>query len=113
MARVMLDSKKLSKRLWAKALNTACYTINRVYLRPSTKKTPYELWKDKKANLCYFSIFGGMRFILNDREHLGKFVLKSDKGAFLGYSNNSRALCFYNIITQNIVEFSNVVIDDY
>ena len=43
MARVMLNSKKLSKRLWAETLNTACYTINRVYLRPGTKKIPYEL----------------------------------------------------------------------
>ncbi|XP_062119125.1 uncharacterized protein LOC133832859 [Humulus lupulus] len=34
MARVMLNSKKLSKRLWAEAIFTACYTINRVFLRP-------------------------------------------------------------------------------
>ena len=43
MARVMLNSKKLSSRLWAETVNTACYTINRVYLRPGTIKTPYEI----------------------------------------------------------------------
>ena len=32
MARVMINSKKLSTRLWVEAINTACYTINRVYL---------------------------------------------------------------------------------
>ena len=47
MARVMLNSKKLSKRLWAEAIFTACYTINRVFLRPGTLKTPYEIWKGK------------------------------------------------------------------
>ena len=113
MARVMLNSKTLSKRLWAEALNTACYTINRVYFHPGTKKTPYELWKGKKPNLGYFHIFGSMCFILNDREHLGKFDSKNDEGVFLGYSNNSRAFRVYNMRTQNIIESANVVIDDY
>ena len=42
----MLNSKKLSTRLWAKAVNTSCYTINRVFLRQGTNKTSYEIWKD-------------------------------------------------------------------
>ncbi|KAI3467948.1 hypothetical protein Pfo_024611 [Paulownia fortunei] len=42
---------KLTRRLWAEALNTACYTINHVHLRPGTKVTSYEIWKDKKPNL--------------------------------------------------------------
>ena len=33
IAHVMLNSKKLYTRLWAKAINTACYTINRVFLK--------------------------------------------------------------------------------
>lgn len=80
MARVMLNSKKLPLRLWAEALNTACYTINRVYLRPGTTQTPYEIWKGKKPNLSYFHVFGCICYILNDREHLGKFEAKSDQG---------------------------------
>ena len=48
MACVMLNSKKMSKCLWIKAVNIACHTINRVYFCPGTKKTPYELWKGKK-----------------------------------------------------------------
>ena len=76
MARAMLNSKNLSKRLWAETLNTACYTINHVSLRSGTKKTPYELWKGKMLNL------GCMCFILNDREHLDKFDSKSGEGVF-------------------------------
>ena len=89
MARVMINSKKLSTRLWEEAINTACYTINRVYLRSSTHKTAYELWKGKKPNLSYFHVFGCTCYILNDKEHLGKFQAKIDKGIFLGYSLNS------------------------
>ena len=43
MARVMLHNKKMPKSFWREAVNTACHTLNRVYFRPNSKKTPYEL----------------------------------------------------------------------
>ena len=43
MARVMLHNKKLPKSFWGEAVNTACHTLNWVYFRHDTKKTPYEL----------------------------------------------------------------------
>ncbi|KAK0576901.1 hypothetical protein LWI29_025072 [Acer saccharum] len=51
MARVMLNSKKVPRNLWAEAVNTACYVSNRVFKRPGTKQTSYELWKGKKPNI--------------------------------------------------------------
>ena len=113
MASVMLNSKKLSKRLLAEAINMACYTINRIYLRPSTQMTPYKIWKGKKPNVGCLHAFGSMRYILNDREHLSKFDSKSDQGVFLGYSNNSIAYRVYNMRTQTIMESANVVVDDH
>ena len=110
MTHVMLNSKKLSKLLWAEAVNTTCHTINRVYFRPGTKKTPYELWKDKKPNISYFHIFGSIYYILNDHEHLDKFDAKSDTGVFLGYFNNSKVYLVFNMRTQTIMESANVVI---
>ena len=38
MTRVMLNSKNLSKRLWAEAVNITCHTINRVYFCPVQKR---------------------------------------------------------------------------
>jgi transposase InsO family protein len=32
MARTMLEKYKTSDRFWAEAINTACYSINRLYL---------------------------------------------------------------------------------
>ena len=112
MARVMLNSKKLTKKLWTEAINTTCYTINRVFLRPGTNKTPYEIWKGRKPNVNYFHVFGCLCYILRDRENLGKFDAKSDLGVFLGYSNNSRAYRVYNMRTQTVMEFANMVVDD-
>ena len=57
MARAKLYSKDVARNLWEEAINTACHTVNRVYFRPGTKKTPYELWKRKKPNVKYFRIF--------------------------------------------------------
>ena len=102
MAHVVLNTKKLSKRLWAEAVNTLCHTINRVYFYPSTKKTPYELWKGKKPNVSYFHIFGSIFYIMNDKEPLSKFDAKSDTGVVLNYSTNSKACCVYNMRTQTI-----------
>ncbi|XP_062028686.1 uncharacterized protein LOC133744627 [Rosa rugosa] len=112
MARVMLHDAGLSTNFWAEAISTACYTINRVFLRPGTDKTAYELWKGKKPNVGHFHAFGSICYILRDREHLGKFDARSDEGVFLGYSLNSRAYRVYNKRTRVVMESINVSIDD-
>ena len=45
VAKAMLYNKDVARNLWGEAINTACHTVNRVYFRPGTKKTSYELWK--------------------------------------------------------------------
>ena len=41
-------------KLWAEVVSTACYTINRVYVRSGMGKIPYEIWQGKKPNLSHF-----------------------------------------------------------
>ena len=112
MARVMLHNRKLPKSLWGEAVNTACHTLNRVYFRPDSKKTLYELWKGKKPVVKYFRIFGSDCYILRDRKNIEKFDAKSDKGYFLGYFSTSRTYKVYNLRTKTVMESSNVVIND-
>jgi hypothetical protein len=54
MARVMIHSKNLAQHFWGEAINTTCHIINRVYMRPETSKTPYEIWQRKKPTVKYF-----------------------------------------------------------
>jgi hypothetical protein len=112
MAHVMIHSRNLAQHFWGEAINTACHIINRVYLRPETTKTPYEIWQGKKSMIKYFKTFGSKCYILRDRENLGKFDSKSDEGIFLGYSTNSRAYRVFNKRTETVMESINVVIDD-
>ena len=72
MARAMLHNKDVARNLWGEVVNIACHTVNRVYFRLGTKKTPYELWKGRKPNFKYFRIFRSTCFILKDRENVGK-----------------------------------------
>ena len=50
----MLNDTNLPKYFWAEAVNTACYIMNRVLIRPILKKTPYELYKGRKPNILIF-----------------------------------------------------------
>ena len=67
IARAMLHNKDVARNLWGEAINAACHTVNRVYFRPSTRKTLYELCKGGKPNVKYFRIFGSTCFIHKDR----------------------------------------------
>ena len=109
MARTMLNENNLPKYFWAEVVNTSCYVLNRILLKPILKKTPYELWKNKKPNISYFKVFGCKCFILNTKDNLGKFDAKSDVGIFLDYSASSKAFRVFNKRTM-VVEKSIYVI---
>lgn len=54
MARTMLNAINIPKHFWVEAINTTCYIINRVLLRPNLGQTSYQLWKCRKPNVSYF-----------------------------------------------------------
>jgi reverse gyrase len=91
MARTMLDEYKTPDRFWAEAINTDCYSINRLYLHRILKKTSYELLTGKKPNVSYFRVFGSKCFILVKRGRKSKFAPKAVEDFLLGYDSNTRA----------------------
>ncbi|GJR21617.1 retrovirus-related pol polyprotein from transposon TNT 1-94 [Tanacetum coccineum] len=76
------------------------------------EKTPYELLRGRKPTLDYFRVFGSKFFILNTKDYLTKFDLKSYEGVFLGYSQNSKAYIILNKHTRKIKESLNVTFDE-
>ena len=87
----MLNEYALPQYLWAKAVNTICYIINRVHIRKKLTKTPFELYHLRKPNISYFKIFECKCFVLNTKDVLGKFDVKSYESIFIGYSSTSKA----------------------
>ncbi|XP_004309938.1 PREDICTED: uncharacterized protein LOC101308341 [Fragaria vesca subsp. vesca] len=112
LSKVMLAASGLNHSFWEEVVNNACYTLNRVILRPGTTMTPYEIWRGRKPNIAHLKVFGSPCFIYRDREYLTKFDAKSDKGVFLGYAGNSRAYRVYNKRTCKIMESVNVAVND-
>ncbi|GJV06426.1 retrovirus-related pol polyprotein from transposon TNT 1-94 [Tanacetum coccineum] len=66
----------------------------------------------RKPTLDYFRVFGSKCFILNTKDYLTKFDLKSYEGVFLGYSQNSKAYIILNKHTRKIEESLNVTFDE-
>ena len=112
MARTMLCEKNLPKYFWAEAINTSCYIINRAMIRLILKKTPYELFRERKPNISYFHPFGCKCFVLNNgKDNLGKFDAKIDS-IFLGYYLTSKAFRVFNKRTLVVEESIHVIFDE-
>jgi hypothetical protein len=71
MARTMIDEYKTPDRFWAEAINTACYSIVRLYLHQILKKTSYELLTSKSPMFHILESFGvNALFLLKEVEVL-------------------------------------------
>ncbi|GKC97052.1 retrovirus-related pol polyprotein from transposon TNT 1-94, partial [Tanacetum coccineum] len=82
-SRTMLIFSKALLFLWAKAINTTCYTQNRSLIRLRYNKNPYELMHNKKPDLSILHVFGSLCYLTNDSEDLGKLNAKADIGILL------------------------------
>jgi hypothetical protein len=112
MARTMLDEYKTPDRFWAESINTACYSINRLYLHRILKNTSYELLTGKKPNVPYFRVFGSKCFILVTRGRKSKFAPKAVEGLLLGYDSNTRAYRVFNKSTRLVEVSCDIVFDE-
>ena len=58
MARTMLKEKNISTALWAEAVATAVYILNRSPTVAVREITPYEALKGSKLTVKHFRVFG-------------------------------------------------------
>jgi hypothetical protein len=112
MARTMLDEYKTPDQFWVEAINTACYSINWLYLHRILKKTSYELLTGKKSNVSYFRVFGRKCFILVKRGSKSKFAPKVVEGFLLGYDSNTRAYRVFKKSTGLVEVSCDIVFDE-
>nr|GEZ47236.1 integrase, catalytic region, zinc finger, CCHC-type, peptidase aspartic, catalytic [Tanacetum cinerariifolium] len=83
VARTMLIYAQASLFLWAKAVETACFTQNRSIVRLRHGKTPYELMHGKQPDLSFFHVFGALCYPTNDRENIAMGSEQSSSGPAL------------------------------
>lgn len=57
-ARTMVQARDLPIKLWAEAINTAVYILNRTTIKKNKKMTPFKAWNKKKPELSHIRVFG-------------------------------------------------------
>lgn len=118
-ARTMLLAANLEEQLWAEAISTAVYIINRTGPTP-VGETPYKLWHGKDVVIEHLKIFGTECFIHIPKQKCKKFDKKALRGFLVGYCENKDGYRVYVpdkgevILSRDVVfkeAFPSVVID--
>ena len=83
-ARSMLSGASLEQRIWAEAVATACYLINRSPIVALFGKTPMEVWSGKKPLVRHLHVFGCEAYAHVPKENRSKLENKVVKCIFIG-----------------------------
>ncbi|GJS68150.1 retrovirus-related pol polyprotein from transposon TNT 1-94 [Tanacetum coccineum] len=111
-ALTILIFEKAPMFLWAEAVPTTCYILNRSLIHTLHGKTYYELLKGKKPKVKYFWVFGSLCYPTNAYGDLGKMKAKVDIGIFVGYAPTKKAYQIYNKRTRKIQVTVHVMFDE-
>ncbi|WVZ71299.1 hypothetical protein U9M48_019899 [Paspalum notatum var. saurae] len=110
MAKMMLDEYSTPMKFWVEAINTACYVLNRIFLRAVLNKTSYMLRFGRQPKVSHLRVFGCRCFVLK-QGNLDKFEPRSSDEVFLGYATHSRAYRVWLLDSGRIVETCEVTFD--
>ncbi len=108
-ARTMIHAKDLPTKLWAEAVNTAAYILNRTGPTSLVGKTPYELWHRKTTTVEHIKVFGTECFIHVPKQRRKKWDKKSVKGHLVGYCADADGFRIWVPEKQDIVFSRDVV----
>lgn len=104
-ARCLLAEAKLNKCYWPECIKTAAYLGNRSLTNTSIKKTPYEIFFDRKPDVTHLKIFGSEAFVrIPEQKRTSKLNPKAEKGILVGYSDMG-----YRVLVENKVIVSRHV----
>ncbi|KAG6470766.1 hypothetical protein ZIOFF_071844 [Zingiber officinale] len=107
-----LHAKNLSKALWAEGIKCAAYVINRVSLRSSNNKAPYELLFDAKPNVKYLRVFGSICYVHVSDSQRSKLDAKAIKCIFVGYDEQRKGWRCMDPMTNKCVVSRDVIFDE-
>ncbi|GKD51444.1 retrovirus-related pol polyprotein from transposon TNT 1-94 [Tanacetum coccineum] len=112
MSRTMLNEQFIPQRFWCHVVETASYILNRVLIRKTINKIPYEILRGRKPFLEYFRAFECRCVISKSLESPTLNDSTSYNGIFLGYLQTSMAYIVLKKETLKIKESLNVTFDE-
>ena len=104
----MLHSRGLPRRLWAEAIVTAAYLLNRVPCRRETEATPYSEWFGHKPDVSNLRIFGSECYVHVSSDQRKKMDPKSKVGIFVGYGRSSKLFRVFDQARNKLDMVTNV-----
>lgn len=101
-ARAMIYAKDLNVNLWAEAINSAVYILNRTSTSTVKNKTPWELWYGKQVTFNHLHVFGSEVYVHIPKEKRRKLDAKAKKCLFVGYDNYVKGFRVFDTKTNTI-----------
>ena len=108
----MLHLHTLPLKLWAEAVHTVIYLLNRTINREVGYITPFELWFKTKPVVSHYRTFGTLAYIFIDKSLRTKFQSNGTQVIFVGYSATSKGWRFWHPLTNRVSESSDVIFDE-
>lgn len=103
----------LPKTLWADAVSTVAYLINRGPSVPLGFKIPEEVWTGKELKYSHLRTFGCTAYVHVDPEKRDKLDAKAVKCYFIGYGSDLFGYRFWDDKNRKILRQSDVTFDEY
>ncbi|KAE8664704.1 hypothetical protein F3Y22_tig00112738pilonHSYRG00095 [Hibiscus syriacus] len=111
-ARSMMIHAGLPKFLWAEAINTAAYLINRGPSVPLDGRILEEVWSKKEINISHLRVFGCISYVHIDSAERSKLDAKSNKCAFVGYDGDEFGYRFWDYENWKIIRSRDVIFNE-
>ncbi|CAG4974137.1 unnamed protein product [Colias eurytheme] len=104
MGRCLLSEAKVERRWWPEIIKTAAYLKNRTLTNTIERKTPYEIFFNKKPSVKNLRMYGSKVFVrIPEERRRSKWDKKAEVGILLGYNDTGYRVLINNrvIIARN------------
>ncbi|KAM1470398.1 hypothetical protein ACFX11_041122 [Malus domestica] len=112
MAKAMLHDKSMPYFLWAEAVHTAVYILNRSPTKALNNLTPFEAYSGRKPGVGHLKVFGSVCYVHIPSEIRQKLDAKSVKGVFVGYATCEKGYRVFDPCTKKLILSRDVVFDE-
>ncbi|CAL2257239.1 unnamed protein product [Prunus armeniaca] len=112
MAKAMLHEKGIPYFLWAEAVHTTVYLLNRCPTKALSNMTPFEVYSGRKHGIAHMKVFGSLCYVHVPAELRHKLEPKSTKGVFVGYAICEKGYRVFDPIFNKLILSRDVTFDE-
>ncbi|XP_048431181.1 uncharacterized protein LOC125473010 [Pyrus x bretschneideri] len=112
MAKSMLHDKGMPYYMWAEAVHTAVYLLNRCPTKSLDSIIPFDAYSKRKPGIAHLKVFGSVCYVHTPSELRHRLEPKSIKGVFVGYAKCEKGYRVFDPISTRLILSRDVVFDE-